>query len=379
MKLKRAHIRNFKGIKEVEIDFMGSSGPRWLTALLGDNGSGKTTVLQAIAFVMSLASGRTQYPYSFNWPGFEWERISSLGDTKVELVVLYSEKEYSLIDQMLSKSAVELPAQFNDVFVFQTRGEQFSLTFEYEFFEISKLLNKNQGQPSKNENESPGLASLAGPLMESVFKLQRDKRQSGSFPALGQVYWFNQLRNIGSVNSGPVEPKQIGLFAENWRSSVEDLREVLIAWWGVEKTDKDSKADSRLKRLEDLLGKLFPGTKFGGMGEKPFPATTPLISDYYFLLERDGNKFDIIEMSSGEQAIFPLLFEFVRLDIAESSSLVLIDELELHLHPPEQQALYRALPIIGPDCQYIITTHSEVLTDVIPSEWEVRLDKGRVI
>jgi predicted ATP-dependent endonuclease of OLD family len=80
-------------------------------------------------------------------------------------------------------------------------------------------------------------------------------------------------------------------------------------------------------------------------------------------------------MSSGEQAVFPLIYEFVRLDIAKS--LVLIDELELHLHPPQQQALLGALPKIGRDCQFIITTHSPYLADVIPTENEVRLDGGR--
>jgi predicted ATP-binding protein involved in virulence len=80
-------------------------------------------------------------------------------------------------------------------------------------------------------------------------------------------------------------------------------------------------------------------------------------------------------MSSGEQTIFSLLYDFVRLDIA--NSVVLIDELELHLHPPAQQALYASLPRLGPDCQFIITTHSEFLSGVIPNEEIVRLEGGR--
>jgi predicted ATP-binding protein involved in virulence len=80
-------------------------------------------------------------------------------------------------------------------------------------------------------------------------------------------------------------------------------------------------------------------------------------------------------MASGEQAIFPLLYEFVRLDIAKS--VVLIDELELHLHPPQQQALLSALRRIGPDCQFIITTHSPFLTEVIPEDEKVPLEGGR--
>jgi predicted ATP-binding protein involved in virulence len=97
---------------------------------------------------------------------------------------------------------------------------------------------------------------------------------------------------------------------------------------------------------------------------------------FFFLLERAGRVFDIAEMSSGEQAVFPLLCDFVRLNVRKS--VVLIDELELHLHPPEQQALLAALSKIGPDCQFVITTHSTFVEGAIPSEQETRLAEGRL-
>jgi predicted ATPase len=100
----------------------------------------------------------------------------------------------------------------------------------------------------------------------------------------------------------------------------------------------------------------------------------PKVGNFYFLIERDGRVYDLAEMSSGEQAVFPLIYEFVRLDIRRS--IVLIDELELHLHPPEQQRVLAALPKIGGDCQFFITTHSEFLTSTIPADRIVRLEKG---
>lgn len=51
MQITRLLIENFKGIDQLEISFLeeGTNRARPLTVLLGDNGSGKTTVLQAIA------------------------------------------------------------------------------------------------------------------------------------------------------------------------------------------------------------------------------------------------------------------------------------------------------------------------------------------
>jgi predicted ATP-dependent endonuclease of OLD family len=50
-------------------------------------------------------------------------------------------------------------------------------------------------------------------------------------------------------------------------------------------------------------------------------------------------------MSGGERAVFPMLMDFASWNI--HNSVILIDEIELHLHPPMQQALLRALPKLG--------------------------------
>jgi predicted ATP-binding protein involved in virulence len=42
-------------------------------------------------------------------------------------------------------------------------------------------------------------------------------------------------------------------------------------------------------------------------------------------------------------------------------SVILIDEIELHLHPPMQQTLLRALPKLGKNNQFIITWTLEVM------------------
>ena len=129
-----------------------------------------------------------------------------------------------------------------------------------------------------------------------------------------------------------------------------------------------------VKELERWFAELFPGTRFRGTMPRE-GITAPGPRDFYFMLERDERLYDLAEMSSGEQAVFSLLYDFVLLDIRRS--VVLIDELELHLHPPAQQASYSALPKLGPDCQFFITTHSEFLTGVIPGDRKVRIRGGR--
>jgi predicted ATP-binding protein involved in virulence len=69
-------------------------------------------------------------------------------------------------------------------------------------------------------------------------------------------------------------------------------------------------------------------------------------------------------MSGGERATFPILMDFMNWNI--HNSVILIDEIELHLHPPMQQALLRTLPKLGKNNQFIITTHSDYVAQLVP-------------
>ena len=112
MKLKSVSIENFKGVKKVEFSTQTSTQiPRPLTALLGDNGSGKTTILQAIALTLSMATRRTRDITSFNWHGFLPERISSLGPTFVQLDVSFDAEEVSLTTDLFLAWQESLPPE----------------------------------------------------------------------------------------------------------------------------------------------------------------------------------------------------------------------------------------------------------------------------
>jgi predicted ATPase len=310
MKLQRARISNFRGIRDLEIDF--GSPPRRITALIGENGSGKTTALQAIALTLSLATGKIQDTSQFAWHGFSMDRLSTLGPTRVEVEVVLDDQE-----KMGAKDGGRFSSDYPSTFriVYERGRAQFDLRF-------------------------PQLA-LRG--------------------SIGSVFWFDQYRSLGSAKTESA--------GDDWQTGVNHLRESLVTWWA---THTSPNGDSRdyLAQLEERMALVFPGTKFRGVGMK---GQARGIQDSYFFLERAGQTFDLAEMSSGEQAVFALMYEFVRLDIR--NSVVLIDELELHLHPPQQQALLGALRNIGPDCQFIITTHSPYLKDVIPAEHEVRLEE----
>ncbi len=58
--------------------------------------------------------------------------------------------------------------------------------------------------------------------------------------------------------------------------------------------------------------------------------------------------------------------DFARWNI--NNSIIIIDELELHLHPPLQQTLVRALQKLGKNNQFIFTTHSDSIVNMFDED-----------
>lgn len=355
MRLNSVVIKNFKGVREIEISTENTAGS--LVALLGDNGSGKTSVLQAIALTLSLATRRTTDITSFNWHGFLPERVNSLGPTLVELGVTFDPEEISLTRELFEAWQETIPLESRQYMKIAPPSTHADVTLRFERGRVTSP----QGFEAVNQF-----------LGRYYVKALQDSRPElkEKFDLLGDIFWFDQHRNLGQIMASDLVNENARLMG--WQAGVEQLREYLVGWWGHHTTPQRRGRDL-IDPLQRLFQTVFPGTQFVGIMPRK-ELVSPKPSDFYFLIDRNGQTYDLAEMSSGEQAIFPLAYEFVRLNIRRS--IVLIDELELHLHPPEQQRLLAALPKIGGDCQFFITTHSEYLSSVIPSEQKIRLKGG---
>lgn len=80
-----------------------------------------------------------------------------------------------------------------------------------------------------------------------------------------------------------------------------------------------------------------------------------------------GNSFLLSQLSDGEQRLFSLFVDIARqlslqsartIRFDQASAVVLIDEIDVHLHPKWQRMIVPALEDIFPACQFIATTHS---------------------
>lgn len=91
---------------------------------------------------------------------------------------------------------------------------------------------------------------------------------------------------------------------------------------------------------------------------------------------KNGTKFSISQLSDGEKSLLAMVGDIARrLSIANPTlenpllgeGIVMIDEIDLHLHPQRQRTIVPKLQKVFPNCQFIVATHSpQILGHVHP-------------
>lgn len=93
-------------------------------------------------------------------------------------------------------------------------------------------------------------------------------------------------------------------------------------------------------------------------------------------VEKNGNPMKVNQLSDGEKCLMAMIGDLarrmaianpVRENPLEGEGIILIDEIDLHLHPKWQRMIVPKLLEVFPNCQFIISTHSpHVITHVQP-------------
>jgi predicted ATPase len=373
MKIESLTLKNFKRFDNLTIEFKngltGEIANRFL--ILGDNGTGKTTVLQAIALCLSMLTGRIQKVSEFDWIGWVPGRYWRWGSPEIEMVVHFTDDEF--------EASLEAARRLQ-----QVNGPD-SRTAPHGLVHSSAVRGGIKGEQLWT-SDSVGVSLPLFPLLNlfrgrnfAASMLRKDPSILPLFERLPGIFWFDQFRNLATA-PGSREVESNGSLKEEpaervpYAVGISQLRQYLNRWklQQLQASPRPGEVNY-LKELEGHYKRIFPGRSFADP-EPMFRGGVPSPTDYYFMLSDGNPTYDIEEMSAGEQAVFPMLFEFVRQRIR--NSIVLIDEIDLNLHPPLAQALLANLPRLGPQCQFIFTTHSSAISEIVSPHEILRLEGG---
>lgn len=330
MKVTNLHIEDMRAIERASFAF-----EKDFNLLVGVNGVGKSTILDALAISLSkIIRDKTKAKYR--------TKPLDVDDIRMEKNELIVECQ---IEHSMDVIVHSLSASINKSSGELERHDQFSGS------RILSVDPANGGQP-----------------LAILFSTNRavPMRRSGMSPK-------SLARNsIVVALDGAFAKRQLHLSEiSHWVYA----RETLSA--------EDSVAANMLSAFDSVLGRFIPGCSNLHTDQAARNGRREL------MITKDHVTVPVRNLSDGERGILSIVLDITRrLSLAnpecedpssEAEAIILIDEIDLHLHPKWQRSVIKSFIKTFPKCQFIATTHSpQVIGEAQPHQIHIIPSDGEV-
>ncbi|ULR89874.1 AAA family ATPase [Comamonas sp. B21-038] len=376
MYIKKLQIKNFRGFDLQNFNFKPG-----FNLLVGENGAGKTTILRSIMAVLGRPRGSIKSKfledadiklgfesseiYLLTYSRYEevleysiekklWQNLKRLGDKKKYPLVLHYPSSESICIAMKSKR-IGRRKHTDDNLDFD--NENFLYRFEEN---ISNKLRISNSQDFGN----------SGPIRDFVRKIL-----SSFSPGISSFYWI-------------FEPYSCMIVTGKSNRQLDSRLEQNICEYVMRKLDKNQMQKKPFRWPDRTKVVLHPEPISSEDYGFNIPSFHEIMDGVDFLSEEDRNivmsasleirltprimvmhklgPLSLDQLSDGEQRLFSLFVDIARqlylkntnYNLGEGDAIVLIDEIDVHLHPKWQRIIVPALEDLFPNCQFIATTHS---------------------
>lgn len=377
MKVKSLTLRSFRGINDLTLDFDAK-----INVLIGNNGVGKSSILECLATLLSQLIEKVQIKSSQEIPRSS-RRSLALQDITLE----HEETHVEITTLLNSKTASWSLGRVR-------RGKSIE---DKELLALSNTINKLLGDQLKDfDIIDPETLKLALLLQSSNVLSTKEPSVSQDFvdDLCGQVeagnaaklplvtyYPVNRtvldvpLKSSKDYSFEPINAYTEALTGKSnfkvffqWFRDREDLENEL-------RTEDFSYRDHHLESVRRSITALQPELSNLRVERSPLKMT---------VLKRD-QELIINQLSDGEKCLLAMVGDLARRlaianpglsDPLQGEGVVLIDEIELHLHPEWQRRIIPSLTQTFPNCQFIITTHSPQILGEIQNGIVYRLSSS---
>jgi predicted ATP-binding protein involved in virulence len=340
MRVESINIRNFRGIEDARVVF-----DQRTTAFVGVNGVGKSTILDALAIVLSQLTWRISgHPLKARpiavddiRHGAEYARIEAsvrIGENRVQWAVATNRRK----------------GTYPDV---ERKSDLDALNESVKWLLVVRECI---------ESDAPGAYSLPLAVYYDVNRAVLD------IP----VRVREKLRNSPSevyqdaLDHGGADFKRFFIWFRN-REDVEN----------EQRRDQSGYRDRALEAVRRAVA-AFTGFEELRIRRNPLRMT----------VMKNGLEFNVAQLSDGERNMLALVGDMARrLSVLnpglanpnDGDGVVLIDEIDLHLHPKWQREVVAKLERTFPRCQFIVTTHSPQVVGELAAESVMLLRDGKLL
>lgn len=362
MKLKKIALANFRGFDQIGFDFADD-----VTVIAGVNGVGKSGVLKALTSALSLAL-----------PKFTVSRESPLGlnDTDVQSgkpglamsVTLGLDTATVIVDlnraAPLAADKTETLIKRRNELRFATRETKKGSKEEQEINDEIRLIEFQLGQTS----DVPAVRILPDDSAIDADDLLAALKECRQQPL---AVFYTTSRFLSRLP--PALPKTKKLDTATAYDKALNQLEVSLNdfanWYRVVASEATTATTDRLfRQLQQAIQTFLPEVCDLKLHDDRPPR---------FSVTKRGQPLFLEQLSDGERGLLALVFDLTRRlsianpdsdnPIADGVALVLIDEIELHLHPKWQRDVLQRLRETFQSCQFVVTTHSPLVLGEVPA------------
>lgn len=369
MKLEKITLENFRCFKKLNIEFHPKT-----TILVANNGQGKSTILDAIRialwpYVSQFDLAKTAYADPAN--------TITIDDVRTIKSAEQQSKTFGALDEMARQftSSVSATGEYNAK---QTTWQRFR----------DSEAKKSQ---TKDDAECKKLKTSAKALQQQVRDLSK---QPIDLPVFGYYgtgrLWREKRLTDGKKGTTEKNNEQIRTFAyrdcldpassfrqfEDWFTSAY----IQVMQYQIQQIEQGAtflEVDPALKRPVKVVQEAVNSVL------KPVSWQHLQYSETYdkslVLKHTELGVMKVSQLSDGIKNMLAMIADIAYRCVLlnghlgedaakKSSGIVMIDEIDMHLHPIWQQSVISSLQDAFPNIQFIVTTHSPQVLSTVPKE-----------
>lgn len=331
MRIQKLILQNFRGVKAMELQLHPQ-----LNVLAGINGSGKSTLIDASAILLSWLVNRIKTPTASGRPISDSDIRNSEAWSNLTMTCTNADQDFScnIVKFRKGHSRRDLTSNLS------------ALT------EQARRISENLGQMS-GSFDLPVFAYY--PVNRAVLDIPFRIRSRHTFERLSAY--------DDALSSGA----NFRTFFE-WFREREDLENEVLRYQRLDEPAQTAAyPDPQLEAVRQAIRQFMPDVSDLGIRRNPVRME----------LVKNNQRVTVSQLSDGEKCLMALVGDLARrMAIANphlenplaSEGIVLIDEIDLHLHPKWQRMVLPQLQATFPRCQFLISTHSPSVITHVPAE-----------
>ncbi|KIZ35609.1 AAA family ATPase [Stutzerimonas stutzeri] len=357
MEIKEICLTNVGGFESLSMSLAPTDeNSSNITVLVGNNGAGKTTILKSLATALSWWVARLRSEKGNGNPLPEEvirnNALSALVDIKLQ-----DDNWFAPTGQV---DADESLFQWSIAKIRKGRKSGHSS----HLIDASRLAELYRQALSTNERSNLPLIAFY-PVERVVIDIPLKIRDKHSFLQLdGYDNSLNQgvdfRRFFEWFREREDSENESGISQEIFEKLSSLLANDNVIWEKLSYL-KASARDRQLTAVRTAISSFMPGFNNLRVRRKP---------RLHMSVDKNGETLNVAQLSQGEKSLIALVGDIARRLAMMNPSLenplhgdgiILIDEVDLHLHPQWQRALISRLANTFPNCQFVLTTHSPLV------------------